>query len=555
MPLAFSYLRYSSAEQAKGDSVRRQAEARDRWLTAHPAVTLDTSLVLADHGRSAYSRDDFDTYALAEFVRCCESGRVKRGDYLLVENLDRLSREHEVKACHLLTGILLRGVRVVQLEPQELVLDDRSDGFAVMRAVMELSRAHQESVRKSGIIGAAWRQKKKRAAEEVLTRRLPVWVRYDEDTGRLVLDEDKAAVVRRLFALALEGLGVLAIAKRLIAEGVPVLGRTTFKGKPVEWGSTQVHHILTNQATYGVYQPGKGSRGRGKKSVPDGKPVEGYYPAVIDRDTFYAVQKAIACRANAGRGRPPKGRVHLFGGLLRDALTQSGLTYKDGKTLVPVAARHSGTPWSAFPARVFEECVVGRLKELKPADVFGEGGGKADALAGELAEVEKLLATWKAKMDNPDIADLVSEKLAELNVRRKALKQQEEQARREEASPASRSWKQFRSLAGLLKRDGSDDTRRKVREALRRSLESAWVLVVAQGDYRLCAVQLFFQGGSRRDYLILHRITFGRQRPVRPRTWSLADVARPGDLDLRQPDHARRLEKFLLGIDLSGLTE
>jgi hypothetical protein len=31
-PVAYSYIRFSSPEQAKGDSVRRQAELRDAWL-------------------------------------------------------------------------------------------------------------------------------------------------------------------------------------------------------------------------------------------------------------------------------------------------------------------------------------------------------------------------------------------------------------------------------------------------------------------------------------------------------------------------------------------
>jgi hypothetical protein len=32
-PIAFSYLRFSRPEQAKGDSVRRQAEAADAWAS------------------------------------------------------------------------------------------------------------------------------------------------------------------------------------------------------------------------------------------------------------------------------------------------------------------------------------------------------------------------------------------------------------------------------------------------------------------------------------------------------------------------------------------
>src|SRR5262245_48096950 len=53
-PLAYSYSRFSSAEQAKGDSLRRQEEARDAWL-AKAGAKLDTSLTLRDEGVSAFS--------------------------------------------------------------------------------------------------------------------------------------------------------------------------------------------------------------------------------------------------------------------------------------------------------------------------------------------------------------------------------------------------------------------------------------------------------------------------------------------------------------------
>src|SRR4051812_46841352 len=51
-PPADSYLRFSSPQQATGDSVRRQTENRERWLAANPAVKLDTLLRMTDAGHS-----------------------------------------------------------------------------------------------------------------------------------------------------------------------------------------------------------------------------------------------------------------------------------------------------------------------------------------------------------------------------------------------------------------------------------------------------------------------------------------------------------------------
>src|SRR5262249_57381537 len=100
-----------------GDSIRRQTSNREAWLAAHPAVKFDTALVLEDKGRSAFKRTNWDTYALARFLDCIKSGRVEPGSYLLVENLDRLSREDAGEATELFLSIVNKGVVVVQLSP------------------------------------------------------------------------------------------------------------------------------------------------------------------------------------------------------------------------------------------------------------------------------------------------------------------------------------------------------------------------------------------------------------------------------------------------------
>src|SRR5882672_1690702 len=120
MPTAYSYLRFSSPQQANGDSIRRQTAARDVWLVTHPDVKLDTALVMTDAGRSGFRRKNWDTYALAQFVAHIKSGRVRPGSYLLVENLDRLSREDAGEATELFLSIVNKGVIIVQLAPTVL---------------------------------------------------------------------------------------------------------------------------------------------------------------------------------------------------------------------------------------------------------------------------------------------------------------------------------------------------------------------------------------------------------------------------------------------------
>jgi DNA invertase Pin-like site-specific DNA recombinase len=155
--LAYSYLRFSSRQQAKGDSIRGQTEARDAWCLRNK-VELDTSLTLTDKGVSAFTgghRENPDRHALAAFLRLVEAGRIPKGSYLIVEALDRLSREDAVPALHLLLGLLAAGVRVVQLQPVEMVYDAKSDPMRLMVAIMELSRGHSESKNRTTTNGSA----------------------------------------------------------------------------------------------------------------------------------------------------------------------------------------------------------------------------------------------------------------------------------------------------------------------------------------------------------------------------------------------------------------
>jgi hypothetical protein len=84
-------------------------------------------------------------------------------------------------------------------------------------------------------------------------------------------------------------------------------------------------------------------------------------------------------------------------------------------------------------------------------------------------------------------------------------------------------------------------------------VDSIWLLVVSKGRDRLCAAQIWFQGGERyRDYLILHHPAHANGAGRTEGGWavrSLATAAKVGSLDLRNPKHALRLEKALSALD------
>lgn len=548
MASAYSYLRFSSPEQAKGDTIRRQTESSAAWC-ARNKIALDTSITLRDEGVSAFkgkhrAAENADTHALAGFLAAVKAGRVQAGSYLILESLDRLTREDIIPAVNLFTGILMAGVKIVQLHPTEHVYTMGADMTAVMLALVELSRGNSESRMKSERVGAAWSRKQSEAAAKIVTRRTPGWI--NSDGGKLTLDPAKAKIVGRIFALAIDGHGARAIAQTLNAEGVPVFGRTVCKGRPVAWGTSAVFQVLTSRAVVGEYIPYR-------KRAVRGEPVPGYFPSAVDDATFYAAQAAMKTRAGVGRGRRGK-HVNLFAGMLSDARDGGTLSYRhaNGRSaLIPITSLSTGHgKWVSFPAHTFEAAVLSKLIEVKASDITGgaDANKKLDALSGRLAEIDALVKAWEAKMDDIAIVNAVAAKLAALGAEKKRVAEEHAEALREASSPIGAAWKDVTTLAGMLAKDDGDDLRLKVRGALRRAIESVACLFMASPAAkftRLAAVRVQFKSGTHRDYLITARAQNAAAN--RSATWAVASFADAGlpSLDLRKPEHAARLEKAI----------
>src|SRR5581483_872138 len=218
---AFSYIRFSSREQEQGDSIRRQRELRDDWLKRHPAVTLDTTLGGEDCGVSAFrgsNRDD--KHHLGRFLEAVRRGRVAAGSILLLESLDRLSRQQEEEALTLLLGLVNAGIIIVQLQPEMTIR--KGDGMmGIMRALVYLSRAHEESATKSKRVVKAWRQKQKELAEnkKIITAKCPAWLRVVN--GKFEFKPGARETLRRIYRRCVEGHGARMIASDLHKDGVP----------------------------------------------------------------------------------------------------------------------------------------------------------------------------------------------------------------------------------------------------------------------------------------------------------------------------------------------
>jgi DNA invertase Pin-like site-specific DNA recombinase len=584
-PVAFSYIRFSTPEQRKGHSLERQTERAKAWCEKN-GIALDKSRTWHDLGRSAYlgdHRSNPDRHALAAFLRLVEEDKIPRGSYLVIEALDRLTREHVRAGLMLCLGLIEKGIKIVQLSPSEIIFDETTDNMSLMMMLCELARGHGESKRKSDLFGPAWRKKKEGARTGgIVTDRLPAWVKVRD--GKLELIPERATAVKRIFELTIGGYGIPRIVARLTTEKVPAIGKTG------RWVKGYIGRILRDRRAMGEYQPRKG-----KTREPDGEPVPGYFPAVVSAEVFNAARAGSAQRMvnpefmvagalrsrSGGRKRRPTeeaaptaaetadrrtGKVNIFANLIKNAREGDSyfMTMRTQRTgppryhvLINSNSEQGRSPCFAFQYDVFERAALSLLAEIDPREITGEdtSGNEVMALSGELGVVGAKLAELETDLMVNGESSTITKVVRKHEQRKKELVALLREAEQRAASPVCAAWGECRSLLKIMDAAADQtDVRLRVRSAIRRVVDSIWLLVVPRRRDRIAAFQMHFAGGDHhRDYILIYKSDIANASGRKPGGWwvrSTTDVA-PGSLDLRNREDARLLEEALLALDLT----
>ncbi len=151
------------------------------------------------------------------------------------------------------------------------------------------------------------------------------------DKNHIIPDPEAAEVVRQIFQWSLEGHGRQNIAYLLNQQGIP--NPTRYKAErgwtcnhPIKndfglWNKVTVGRILTNEMYTGVMIQGRRRKVSYKSKVVIDTPksewyrVEGTHEAIIDRETFQAVQRGLKLRTRTDG----TGEAHLLSGLVKCA--------------------------------------------------------------------------------------------------------------------------------------------------------------------------------------------------------------------------------------------
>lgn len=338
--LAISYTRFSSDAQRGGTSIARQLQLADAWVEKN-GYYFDDRFMFSDPAVSG-TGDHKRKGALGVLLDMVARGDVPRGTPLVVEEIDRLTREPMLKAIKtVLADLIGGGVPIVTLGGNPTFYDEESiESGLIYKLIGEIQGAN-EYVAKLGRRVSAARERHREQAQDPnvkrLLSRLPDWLEYnaaaqklikehalrqEESGGRrerrpvlyahkhLRLVKGAKATINRLFDLWLdEGLGAHRIARALNddpASWRPPGRKRTNKvtGKveavPAMWRTSYIGKLFRDRRLIGEFTPllrnkkedGTIDRPKATDPIPD------YFPRVLSEEKWARAQsKAEALRA------------------------------------------------------------------------------------------------------------------------------------------------------------------------------------------------------------------------------------------------------------------
>lgn len=313
---AISYLRFSSAKQRKGHSVRRQEKALNAYVAAND-LTLDTTHTFRDFAKSGFTGANRIKGALGHFLTAVRDSAYPPGSVLVIEGIDRLSRERMGDALETITAILSHGIEIVTLDRGHVYSKDtlNNEPNRIDDLIGEMKRAHGESVKKSEFLLEVHAELRENG---VRLPSCPGWLVLNDDGVTYTERPEVVAAVRRAFELADAGVGAFSIAKTLNEEGRP-----TLTARATGWHKGPVHALLQNPAVIGQFQHTTRDETGRQKRVGDVK--DDFYPAIIDPALFKRVNDAMVGRKGHG-GR--RGDItNLMSGILECAECGRGVSY------------------------------------------------------------------------------------------------------------------------------------------------------------------------------------------------------------------------------------
>ena len=315
------YLRLSIEDKDKlnrtddSESIKNQRHMLMEVVNNNPNYNLIGEYCDEDLSGAGTFRPEFE-----RLIKDCENGKI---DIVLCKSQSRFSRDMEIVERYINNKFKEWNVRFISLSDNA---DTENPGNKKSRQINGLvNEWYLEDV--SNNIRSAFNSKMKQG--EFISPFAPFGYLVDSsDNNKLVVDKVASLVVKDIFNLYLKGYGYSAIAKYLNDKNIPSPSLHKYrqgiklnvvsnkKRDEIKWNSNAIKTILKNEVYLGKLVQGKRTTVSYKnhKIINKDKSLWISYPntheAIIDKDTFYKVQKEMKNRTK------PRGSstVHLFSG-------------------------------------------------------------------------------------------------------------------------------------------------------------------------------------------------------------------------------------------------
>jgi DNA invertase Pin-like site-specific DNA recombinase len=385
--VAIVYGRYSDDEQGAGDSLRRQTEGAQKYAEAHDLGIL---MVLFDKGYSGYRGDNIKSGKLGELLQDIRDGKIKLGTVLLVESLDRLSREAPISQFLLLAEILNAGIEVVTFgDGKRYTLEAMNNNpHDLFGALGIMTRSNDEAKTKDDRHRKNWAAKRQQIKEKKLTARGPGWLKLNEKRSDWELIEERVKLVLRMFVMALAGMGTHMIAEQFNREGIK-----PWRGAK-KWKDGTIRYILSSRAVIGEFQPcihvDKTHR------MPEGPLEADYFPRIIEPAVFERVNSVLRIQSGVSKNVSFLFAGLVFDGVSGERLTHAGYQYGSSRCGHAYLYHPPQKPSSGWDYNVFENSFLHHVNNLNWADLVVSPArvvnvSEKNRLEAEQARIKRIL--------------------------------------------------------------------------------------------------------------------------------------------------------------------
>lgn len=250
MKTAVIYARYSSDSQSE-QSIEGQLRVCNEYAKTHDITVVNTYIDRAMTGTND-NRPDFQ--------RMIKDSNRRDWNFVLVYKLDRFSRNKYEMAIHKKT-LKDNGVKVISAteyipdSPEAIILESMLEGYAEYYSAelsQKVKRGMKESRLKGNFTGGT------------------IIYGYKVENHKVLIDEEKAEVVRCIFEQYAMGVYVKDIVSELTAKGI------FNKGKP--FAMNTIYSILKNEKYSGIYKH-------------NGEIFDNIYPAIVPKEVYKKVRQ------------------------------------------------------------------------------------------------------------------------------------------------------------------------------------------------------------------------------------------------------------------------